>query len=447
MSPRIDSDKTSATVDFRGTRYGPQPVLSGRLSRRDFLTASSAAIATLPVHAAFAGPDRPNEKSVACIVTEYRTNSHADVLVGKLLEGYDQQGGPRPALRVASMFTDQVPANDLSRPLAAKHNFPLFDNIERALTLGTDRIAVDGVLLVGEHGQYPYNVKGQHCYPRLRFFEDTVAVFRKYGRVIPVFNDKHLAYNWHDAAWMYDTSRELKMPFLAGSSMPLTYRRSALTLPLGCELEGALAVARGNFESYGFHALEMLQCMVERRKGGERGVVAVQALQGEAMFQALERGRWQRGLLEAALAVIPDNSAGKVEDNCRDEKRAAVYLIEYADGLQAAVAMLNGHVRHFSFCGKIKGRAEPLATWFYTQPAKPFAHFAYLAKAIEQLVQTGRPPYPVERTLLTTGILDAAMTSLFLGQKRIETPHLAKLSYQPADYPYAPLPDLGVQLL
>lgn len=416
------------------------------VNRREFLTASAAAVATLPFHSAFAEAARLDEKSVACIVTEYRTNSHADVIVGKLLEGYDQQGGTRPALRVASMFTDQVPANDLSRPLAAKHNFPLFDNIERALTRGTDRIEVDGVLLIGEHGQYPYNVKGQHCYPRLRFFEDIVAVFRKYGRVVPVFNDKHLAYNWRDAAWIHDTSRELKVPFLAGSSLPLTFRRPSLTLPLGCELEGAVAVARGSFESYGFHAVEMLQCMVERRKGGESGVVAVQALQGDAMFQALERGRWQRGLLEAALAVIPENSAGRVEDNCRTEK-SAVYLIEYADGLQAAVAMLNGHVRHFSVAGKIKGRAEPLATWFYTQPTKPFAHFAYLVKAIEQLVHTGRPPYPVERTLLTTGILDAVMTSLFLGQKRIETPHLAKVSYQPADYPFAPLPDLGIKLL
>jgi hypothetical protein len=347
---------------------------------------------------------------------------------------------------VASLFTDQVPTNDMSRPLAEKHKFLLCDNIEKALTLGTDKIAVDGVVLVGEHGQYPFNVKGQHIYPRPRFFEDTTAVFRKFDRVLPVFSDKHLAYNWSNAASIYETSRELKVPFLAGSSLPLTYRRPALTLPMGCDLEGAVVVGYGGLESYGFHMLESLQCMVERRRGGETGVVAVQALRGDDMLSALANGRWSRELQDAALATMP-HKEGRVEDNCRGNNNAVAFLIEYADGLHAAAAMLNGHSRANAFAGKVKGQAAPLATWFYVHGEKPFPHFAWLVKAIEKLVHTGQPPYPVERTLLTTGILDAAMTSLYLGQKRIETPHLAKVRYQPADYPFAPAPDLGIELV
>ncbi len=386
-----------------------------------------------------------DSKTVACIVTEYRENSHADVIVGKILEGYDQKGGKGPALRVASMFTDQVPAKDMSRELAEKYKFPISNSIEQAITLGTGGVAVDGVLLIGEHGQYPFNVKGQHCYPRPRFFEDTADVFRKYRKVVPVFNDKHLAYNWHNAAWMYETSRELMMPFMAGSSLPVTYRRPPLSLPIGSELEAVLGIGYGGLESYGFHALETFQCQVERRRGGETGVAAVQVLQGAAMFRALDEGRWSRELLEAALAVIPHRT-GKVEENCVRDKSAAVYLIDFIDGLKGAVAMLNGHAAEMAFTAKRRGQGQPLASWFHLHDHKPFPHFAYLVKAIEQMILTGHASYPAERTLLTTGILDAAMASAFLGGKRIETPYLAKIRYQPVDYPYAPEPDLGVEL-
>jgi hypothetical protein len=244
---------------------------------------------------------------------------------------------------------------------------------------------------------------------------------------------------------MYETSRELMIPFMAGSSLPVTYRRGVAKLPLGSELDSALAVGYSSLEAYGFHALETLQCMVERRRGGETGVAAVQVLQGEAMFRAIDQGRWSRELLDSVLAVIPHRE-GSVVENCRADKTAAVFLIDYVDGLRAAVAMLNGHAAQFGFAAKRRGQAEPLASWFFLYEPKPFPHFSYLVKAIEQMVHSGHPSYPVERTLLTSGVLDAAMTSMFLGHQRIETPHLAKIRYQPVDYPFAPEPDLGLDL-
>src|SRR5229473_1200564 len=227
------------------------------------------------------------KKKVAAIVTEYRRWSHADVIIGKILEGYNHDGGPGPNLQLASMYVDQFPANDMSRALARRYSFTIYDSIAAALTLGGKELAVDGVLCIGEHGKYPSNAKGQILYPRRRFFEGVTDVFAKYKKSVPVFNDKHLAATWEDAKWMYDKARELFVPFMAGSSIPVTWRRPPLRLQRNCELVEAVQIGYGPFEGYGFHALDGLQCMAERRKGGETGVKAVQTLQGEEMWKAL----------------------------------------------------------------------------------------------------------------------------------------------------------------
>jgi hypothetical protein len=379
-------------------------------------------------------------KRVAAIVTEYRRWSHADVIVGKMLEGYLHDGKERPNLEVVSMYTDQVPEKDMSRDLAKKYGFKLCDTIAEALLLGGDKLAVDGVVCIGEHGKYLTNERGQILYPRRRFFEEVIKVFAKVKKSVPVFNDKHLAATWEDAKWMYDQSREHFVPLLAGSSVPLAWRRPELKLPLKCDLVEAVQIGFGPFEGYGFHALEGLQCMAERRKGGETGVRSVTVLQGEEMWKALDAGRWSKTLLEAALPLVPAHARVDVRTVTTKNPDAAVFLIEYRDGFKGALAMLNGWIHEgpgdsFIFAGQIKGEEKPRATQFYLQQPDPFGHFIYLVKAIESLIQTGHAPYPVERTLLTTGILDAVMRSR-QEKKPIDTPHL-KIEYTPTDWPFA----------
>ncbi|MFN4258515.1 MAG: hypothetical protein ACK4RK_04410 [Gemmataceae bacterium] len=386
------------------------------------------------------------KKKVAAIVTEYRKWSHADVIVGKILEGYNYDNGAGPNLQVVSMYVDQFPEKDMSRDLAKKYGFRICATIEEALTLGGKELAVDGVLSIGEHGKYPTNEWGQILYPRRRFFEEITKTFANCQRSVPVFNDKHLAATWADAKWMYDRALELHVPLLAGSSLPLTWRRPALRLPKNAPLTGAVQIGYGPFEGYGFHALEGLQCMVERRKGGEVGVQAVQCLQGEAMWQALDDGRWSKELLDAGLRLVPAHAKADIRAATSKAKDAGVFLIEYRDGFRAAVAMPNGWIYEgdggaFIFAGKLQGQDEPAATHYYLQQPDPFGHFTYLVKAIESLIQTGHAGYPVERTLLTTGILDALMRSKHADQRRMETPHLA-IRYQPTDWPFAtdPIP-------
>ncbi len=118
-----------------------------------------------------------------------------------------------------------------------------------------------------------------------------MKVFRASGRSVPVFSDKHLSWNWDWAKEMYDTSRAMGFPFMAGSSLPVTWRTPSVEMPLGARISEALCVCYGGVDSYDFHGLETIQCMVERRRGGETGVEWVQAYRGEKFWEALQRGR------------------------------------------------------------------------------------------------------------------------------------------------------------
>lgn len=416
------------------------------MTRRDCLRAIvSGAISTEFVSGRLQGAQGAVQpKRVAAVVTEYRKHSHADVIVGKILDGWKQQGGPGPALELASMYVDQFPGNDLARPRAREHDVPIFATIEEALTLGGEDVAVDGVLSIAEHGRYPYNEKGQHLYPRRRFFAEITDALEKHGRVVPVFNDKHLGPEWDDAHWMYERARELQIPFMAGSSLPVTFRKPELTLPVGSAIESAVGVGYSGLDVYGIHTLECFQSLVEKRRGVETGVKWVQCLQGEEMWKPVDEGAISIELLKAALRVTPlgeETSAAIEKLRELQGENVALFLIGYGDGFLGAVFMLSGLAGGISAAVRLAGEAQPRAAHFEERPVPYYPHFAYLLKAIERMMHTGEPAYPVERTYLTSGILDRLLTSRIEGHKKVETPEL-EIRYQPVDYPHAPRPEL-----
>jgi hypothetical protein len=200
-----------------------------------------------------------------------------------------------------------------------------------------------------------------------------------------------------------------------------------LELPIGVEIEEALAIGYGGLEAYGFHSLETLQCMVERRKGGETGVRSVTCLEGPAVWEAAREGRWSRPLLDAALGCLENRPQESPEEGCEEP---ALFLIEYQDGLKASVVMLNGYTAAFGFAAKLKGQERPVAAHFWLQEPQ-FGHFAYLTHNIEAMFLTGKETYPPERTLLTTGILDAVMISRAELHRRLDTPWLGEVKYEP----------------
>jgi hypothetical protein len=348
-----------------------------------------------------------------------------------------------PDFGIASMYVEQTNKGDLSRELSRKHGFTLYPDIAGALTLGTDRLAVDGVLLIAEHGDYPYNAKGQKLYPRYEFFQKIVEVFRKSVRSVPVFCDKHLSYNRQQGRAMVETARRLGFPLFAGSSLAVTWRRPEVELPLGTPIKEAVVASRGELEIYGIHGLEALQCMVERRTKGQQGVHAVTCLEGDAIWKAGDQGLWSWELLEHALGRSPSLNVGDIKDNCRQFvpppgrptflKGPVAFLIEYRDGLRAAVLLLNGHHDDTTFAARLVGEKKPVSMLFYLPPPPGAAFLQALTVKIEDFLASGQTPYPVERTVLTGGILDWALESRVRGHQRLETPDLASEYDPPKD--------------
>jgi hypothetical protein len=406
------------------------------LSRRDLLVAApSLAVAAQP-------PKRPK---IAAICTVYFKFSHSQHIVDRMLEGYGWNGEHHhPAMDLVSIYVDQIGATDHSKDRAAR--FPgmkMYPTIAEALMCGTGKLAVDGVLLVGEHGQYPRTEKGQVKYPRYEFFNEIVKVFKSSDRVVPVFNDKHLSWKWEWAQEMYDTAKQMKIPFMAGSSLPVTWRTPSLEMPLNSKIEEAVCVGYGGVDSYDFHALETLQCMVERRKGGETGVKWLEAYRGVRFWQALKEGVWSRDLMNAALCrshtLKPsrpgfNNTFPTDDDMKRLVRNPVAYRYDHTDGTKSTMLLFGGLVEDFNFAASVAGQKKPFSTQMYLPmpPARTSLanFFSPLVNNAEKMFLSGKPTYPVERTLLTTGLTAAGVDSLFAGQKRLETPHLSGITYQ-----------------
>lgn len=385
-------------------------------------------------------------KRIAAVVTHYTHNSHADVIVSRLLQGYNLDfQAPRPDLRLVSLYTDQVPKEDMSRKLAREYGFPIYPTISETLTLGGHELAVDGVLLIGEHGDYPLSDTGRIMYPRRRFFEETAEVFRRVGKSVPVFSDKFLAWKWEDARWMVDTARELKIPFMAGSSIPGTWRHPALEMRLGAHAREAVSLSFGPLEAYGYHGLEAMQSIVERRHGGDTGVKAVQFVLGSAVWVAAAQGRFDIRVFEAAAKAC--EAKGRFTGDLKAALQPAAFFIEYRDGFKAVLIHDLGSANsEWVTAWSEEGRKAPLATSHYTQEARPFGHFSFLLQGVERMMFTGKPTWPVERTLLVTGILDAIFQSRQQDGARIETPHLA-IRYKPSAAWKEPPPPIPNRLI
>lgn len=337
--------------------------------------------------AANAGVAEQRKPRVAAIVTEYRWYSHADVICGRLLGGNSANGvWHEPKTQLVSMYAAQVPGTDMSRDMASRCGFKIYPTIREALTEGGSNLAVDAVVFIGEHGNYPSNDIGQKLYPRYELFSQVLDVYDAAGRGVPTFFDKHLSYSWLKADEMFRRVRKLGFAFMAGSSIPVTLRRPEVDLDLDTPVAEAAAVGYSDLDAYGFHTLEALECIVERRRGGETGIARAEMLEGAAA-------------LEAAKSEVVD--AALRAQNATLDGLVATFRLTYRDGLRATVPML----KDGAWSVAVRTPKGIVATLLGPKADRPLPHFDGMVYLMEQMFVTGKPPYPAERTLLTTGAL------------------------------------------
>jgi hypothetical protein len=311
---------------------------------------------------ALAQPAAPRPR-VACILNVYSPNSHADVFMSRLLDGYRLNGSWHPPkLQTVALYVDQFPYNDMAREQAAEYGIRICGSVSEAIS------GVDGIAVIGEHGSYPRTAGGNFMYPRKRYFDEIVRTFESQGRVLPLLNDKYLAYDWADAKSMADRIRALKIPFACGSTVPMSWQRPPLELPPSPRFDEVLAVSYGDLEEHAYHGIEALQSVAERR--GETGVAAVRYMEDSDVYKISPK------LLDAALAT-------RVNPPPEDRgQKAEAFLIRYRDGLQASILNLNSKTRDYLVAARLRNEARPRAACFYIS-LYVHSHWGFMVQAFE----------------------------------------------------------------
>ena len=399
------------------------------LTRRDLLAASglaglAAMTGTTPRAAAQTLPRRPR---IACLVSFWgATRSHADWIVTKLIDGYWWQGAHTPSrVDVASVYIHQRDTSGLGKKVCAAKGIPIVDTVAEAVTLGGKQLAVDGVVIVGEHGEYPVDLKGRWLLPRWWMYQQVVRVFEQSGRAVPVFNDKHLSYDWDEAKWMFDKSRELKFALTGGSSIPVYFREPEIELDTDTPIRSSVVVGGAADEGALFHCVDVLQAFVERRRGGETGVRAVQRIRGPETWGWTEQNRWAATLLEAVRERF-NLKPGHFQEHTAPN----VCVVEYRDGTKAAI--YSGRGVGWTYAADIEGQSTPTIISMLGWPG-PFSQYHASNSQphwVTETMVTGSEPFEAERLLLSTGITTQAMEANWQNGRylpvgrRVETPFM-----------------------
>jgi hypothetical protein len=429
----MGKNKTESSQDSSGN-FSMNKILDVNpiFTRRQMLGITGMAGVTVLTSSTSFSQTAQNRPRIAVLVSYWgATRSHADWIVNKLIDGYWWDGEYAPSrVDVVSVYMHQHDSSLLGQKVAKTKGIPVFKSVGEALTLGGSDLSVDGVVIVAEHGEYATDLKGHWLLPRWWIYNQVVRVFEKSKRSVPVFNDKHLSYNWEDAKWMFDKSRELNFPLTGGSSIPIYYRKPEIEIEIDTPIKNSIVLGGTSDEGAIFHAIDVLQAFVERRKGGESGVKSVQSIRGPETWIWVERNPWAFKLLDAVAKKF-DFKSGHFQQALQTN----MCVIEYNDGTMAAVIGAQGV--GWTYAGEIEGQIEPtiisMLGW-----AGPFDQY-HASNAqphwITEMMVTKKEPFNAERLLLSTGITNYYMESNWEGSsysavgRRIETPEL-NIKYQ-----------------
>jgi len=367
---------------------------------------------------------------IAVISTVWFPLSHTDVIVTRWVEPYHtdaENGWVKPKSTIAAIFIEQTPENDIGHRFCQDNGIPIFDSIAGALTMGTGTLAVDAVLLIAEHGNYPLNEFRQRLYPRKQMFDAIVGVFRESGRSVPVFNDKHFSWDFGHSCEMLAVAGEMGFPLYGGSSLTHCPVEPGPAVGENENIREALAVFHGDPDHYGFHTMEFVQSQIERRSGGETGICAVRSFEGQAVRDAVDSGDIPRDLL---IRAMEHHGYTRVEQTLRfileRTENLLAHQLEHADGLRVTHIALPKFVSEWIVAVRTAdGMVRSSRVRSGDGGRDFFSNFAYLNARVESFIQTGKEPTPVLRTHLVTGALQAALQALRQDGRWMETPYLS----------------------
>ncbi|WP_257656826.1 hypothetical protein [Parapedobacter lycopersici] len=400
-----------------------------RFTRREMLgVAGVAGLTALTSMASGAVPRTAQQRPRIAFLASYwaATRSHADWIVTKLLDGYWWEGAHKESrVEVVSVYIHQLDESQLGQKICKAKGIPIFNTVGEAITLGGEELAVDGVVIVAEHGNYRKDLQGHWLLPRWWIYSQVIKVFEQSKRSVPVFNDKHLSYNWNEAKWMFDKSRELNFPLTGGSSIPVYYREPEVELPSDTPIKHSVMLGGTADEGAIFHAIDVLQSFVERRKGGETGVRSVQSIQGSEAWKWVENNSWAARLLDAVAKRFKFEPG-----HFQQTPQTNICVVEYNDGTMAAV--IGAREVGWTYAGEIEGQEEPTIVSMLGWPGPFDQYHASNAQPhwITEMMVTKKEPFNAERLLLSTGIVNYYMESNWENGRyaavgrRVETPVL-----------------------
>lgn len=340
---------------------------------------------------------------IAVVTTAFIPVSHAAVIVRRWIDPLPSDADyewPGPRTRLASLFVMQETGGEKGIAACAQHGIRICCSVGEALTLGTDSLAVDAVMLIGEHGEFPRNELGQKLYPRKQLLDEVLAVFARAGKSVPLFFDKHFSWDPAAARGMYWTLEDRRIRWFGGSSLPYCPFVPAVEVPRDAVFEEVVMTTWGQMEDYLFHAVEALASLVEKRWGGETGVASVTAWNGQAAWEAADRGEFSAELLDAALLSISVEVADAFRARGREIE---IFQLRFRDGLKATIVRLDGLIRKWAVGCRIAGQEKPLAGALLAGGAELFyPHFARFSRRIEDFFLGAPSPAPGTRLYLTT---------------------------------------------
>lgn len=356
---------------------------------------------------------------IAVVATVYRPDSHADVIVSRWLKPFhtDHLYGWEPKTQIASIYVEQIPENDMAVAKCKEFDVLHAKSIEEALTLGGEELAVDAILLIGEHGDYPVTPYLQKMYPRKELLDAVVDLFRRKGKIVPIFFDKHFSYNTAYAHEMYWTVRDMGIPFFGGSSLPFAGLAPApLTFEGRPPVKEVVAIYHDSVEAYLYHALEVNESAISEMSGN-CGVQSVVAWGGESFWKAVDEGAFSWELLEELTTRLGEKH-GSLEAyrklRAERDDQVAGYQFTGCDGVKTTFVWHRTALPNWAFAVEHEGGEVQVTGVEAAGREHFFGHFANLNRLIQDFFLTGKAPAPLERLYMST--MTTAVSMHALGQ-------------------------------